>query len=82
MYMVSGMLMTMIIIYRHLLPKSLVKNETMDFESKLNSGHPIFLYLHGSTGTRFVCYVNLMKVYYFGSIANTHIYDKHFWNLK
>lgn len=36
----------------HLLPKSLIRNETMDFESKLSSGHPIFLYLHGSTGTR------------------------------
>lgn len=40
--------------FRHLLPKSLIRNETMDFESKLSSGHPIFLYLHGSTGTRFV----------------------------
>lgn len=36
----------------HLLPKSLIRNETIDFESKLSSGHPIFLYLHGSTGTR------------------------------
>lgn len=40
--------------FRHLLPKSLIRNETMDFESKLSSGHPIFLYLHGSTGTRYV----------------------------
>lgn len=40
----------------HLLPKSLIRNETMDFESKLSSGHPIFLYLHGSTGTSFLFY--------------------------
>lgn len=42
--------------FRHLLPKSLIRNETLDFESKLSSGHPIFLYLHGSTGTRFVSF--------------------------